>query len=98
MGCGQNWVGWRKLKLNRRLHAGFVSGRHKDALHTSMAQLRTLSLQRVLAGVQTGEAVRPVPGGGCARLSAGGFIADNDSHVIQRRRMQVRELARKRSP
>ena len=74
-----------KLELNRRLHARFVAGSDEDPLHTSAAQLRALGFQGVLARIEPAKAVAAISRCSCARLGAGGLIAHNHRHTIQRR-------------
>ena len=72
----------------------FISGADLDAFYASLAELRTLGFEGVLAGFEARKAPGAVLRSRRARLGAGEHVAKNDGDAGERLGVQVREPAR----
>lgn len=83
----------RQAPLLAGPHSRFTAGRNHDAVEMQMAQLATIGLEAVLACLESGESIIPVPCRGGAHLDAGGAVAQNNGSSGQRSRIDAGEFA-----
>ena len=86
-----------RLKAHGCLEAGFRACGDEDAFKLAVAELRSAGLERVLAGVELGEAEDAVFSCDGMHSSAGGFVAQGYGNACQRSRMQIGEAAGERA-
>lgn len=96
-GCGKpgrrGWI----LQIDRRLHAGFMTGRDYDAVEAAAAEFGAFGFERVFAGLERGKAIGAVFPRGGAQLPAGSHVAQDHADTGERRGMKVGQAAGKRA-
>ena len=95
--CGLKQRGSGRLEVHGGLHTGLDAAGDENPFESAVAELGGIGVERVLSGIERGEAEGAVLGGGGADFSAGGLVAQNDGDAGQRRRMQIGEAAARAS-
>lgn len=85
--------GRSKSKLHGHLYPGLMASGDDDSIEAAMAQCGAVGFDGVFAGIEGGEAVGAVPGGGGARQGASDPIAEEHRSTGEGRRMQISEFA-----
>jgi hypothetical protein len=77
------------LKVHGGLHARLAAAVDENPVQASVAELGRVGVERVLTGIERGEAERAVLCRGGANLGARGLVTQNNRDAGERRRMQI---------
>jgi len=81
------------LKVHGGLHARLAAAVDENPVESSVAELGCVGVERVLSGIETGEAERAVLSRSSANLCACGLVTQNNRDAGERRRMQIGKAA-----
>ena len=81
------------LEVHGGLHARLAAAVDENPVESSVAELGCVGVERVLSGIERGEAERAVLCGRRANLGARGLVTQNNRDAGERRRMQIGKAA-----